>query len=101
MKKIEEIKKGLYIIDMNNGFVNYGAMANPKYNDLVPEQLKLIEKVRREEGLVNFVLEGHDPNALEFKTYPTHCVLGTKEADLIPELIDEQAKENRGPGKRY
>ena len=94
MKNFEEIKKALYIIDMNNGFVNFGAMANPEYNKLVPEQLKLVEKVRKEEELVNFVLEGHDPDALEFKTYPAHCVLGTPEADLIPELIGEQAKDN-------
>ena len=94
MTNLEEYKKALYIIDMNNGFVNFGAMANPGYNNLVPEQLKLVEKVRKEKGLVNFVLEGHDKDALEFKTYPAHCVLGTPEADLIPELIDEQAKEN-------
>ena len=94
MKKQVEIEKALYIIDMNNGFVNFGAMANPKYNELVPEQLKTIEKIRRENGQVNFILEGHKENALEFKTYPKHCVLGTPEADLIPELINEQNKTN-------
>ena len=87
-------KKALYIIDMNNGFVNFGDMANPKYNDLVPMQLELINKIRKENGLVNFILEGHDNDALEFKTYPKHCVKGTKEADLIPQLIDEQNKDN-------
>lgn len=85
-------EKALYIIDMNNGFVNFGAMANPKYNDLVPEQLKMVEKIRREKGAVNFILEGHDKDALEFKTYPVHCVKGTDEALLIPELIGEQEK---------
>ena len=90
----EDVRKILYNIDMNNGFVNFGAMANPKYNELVPEQLRLIEKVRKEEGIVNFILEGHDENALEFQTYPKHCVLGDKEADLIPELITEQNKPN-------
>ena len=92
--KPEEIEKALYIIDMNNGFVNFGAMANPKYNELVPEQLKTVEKIRRENGQINFILEGHKDNALEFKTYPKHCVLGTPEADLIPELINEQNKVN-------
>ena len=90
----EDVRKVLYNIDMNNGFVNFGAMANPKYNDLVPEQLRLIEKVRNEGGIVNFILEGHDENALEFQTYSRHCVLGDKEADLIPELITEQNKPN-------
>lgn len=90
----EDVIKLVYDIDMNEGFVNFGAMANPKYNDLVPETLKLIEKVRRENGIVDFILEGHDENALEFKTYPEHCILGTKEVDLIPQLKKEQNKVN-------
>ena len=93
-RKELEIQKALYIIDMNNGFVNFGAMANPAYHALVPEQLKMIEKIRRENGQINFVLEGHQEDALEFKSYPKHCVLGTKEAELIPEFVSEQTKEN-------
>jgi len=94
MKELEKYEKAIYIVDMNNGFVNFGAMANPKYNELVPEQVKLVNKIRKENGLVNFILEGHNIDALEFKTYPKHCVLGTDEAKLIPELIKEQDKEN-------
>ena len=41
-------EKVLYNIDMNNGFVNFGAMANPAYNKLVPEQIKMFEKMLRE-----------------------------------------------------
>ena len=90
----ENIRKALYMIDMNNGFVNFGNMANPKYNELVNEQLKLINKFRKENQLVNFVLEGHTTDSIEFDSYPSHCVLGTKEVELIPEFIDEQNKEN-------
>lgn len=90
----EEVEKVLYNIDMNNGFVNFGAMANPKYNELVPQQLKLIEKMRTERGIVNFILEGHNEDALEFKTYPKHCILGTDEADLIPELVTHKNNPN-------
>lgn len=94
MKKNEDFIKALYMIDMNNGFVNFGAMANPSYNQLVPEQLKMIEKFRRENELVNFILEGHDEKALEFINYPSHCIIGTEEAKLIPEFQGEQKKEN-------
>ena len=90
----ENIRKAIYMIDMNNGFVNFGNMANPKYNELVNEQLKLINKFRKENQLVNFVLEGHTTDSIEFDSYPSHCVFGTKEAELIPEFIDEQNKEN-------
>ena len=76
IKRDDEITKALYMIDMNNGFVNFGAMANPKYNALVPEQLEMIKKFRKEGELVNFILEGHEKDA------------------LIPEFIEEQEKVN-------
>lgn len=90
--KNSDFKKALYIIDMNNGFVNFGAMANQKYNELVPEQLRMIEKFQKENGKINFILEGHNDNSLEFNSYPKHCVYGTEEAELIPELL-EKSKE--------
>lgn len=93
-KENVEFLKTLFIIDMNNGFVNFGPMANPKYNDLVPEQQALIEMFREEDELVNFILENHDKNALEFVSYPEHCVEGTEEAKLIPEFQDEENKPN-------
>ena len=90
----DEINKGknkaLYMIDMNNGFVNFGPMANPEYNKLVPEQLRMLEKFKREGQQINFILEAHDKDANEFKTYPEHCVRGTMEAEVIPEFKDYQ-----------
>lgn len=80
-------EKILYNIDMNNGFVNFGPMANPEYKKLVPEQIKMFEKMIREDGQINFVLEAHNKNANEFKSYPPHCIKGTKEADVIDEFI--------------
>lgn len=93
-KEDMEFLKALFMIDMNNGFVNFGPMANPKYNDLVSEQQALIEMFREEDELVNFILENHDKNALEFVSYPEHCVEGTEEAKLIPEFQDEENKPN-------
>ena len=93
-KQLKEFRKALYMIDMNNGFVNFGPMANPKYNELVPEQLKMIEKFIKENQQINFILEGHNEDALEFKNYPKHCIKGTDEANLIKEFINEQKKPN-------
>lgn len=86
LEREEEYLKALFMVDMNNGFVNFGAMANPAYNDLVPEQLKLIEKFKRENQLLTHILEGHVWNAVEFKTYPGHCKRDTPEAEVIPQF---------------
>lgn len=80
------INKVLYNIDMNNGFVNFGVMSNPKYKDLVPEQIKMFEKFVREKQKINFILEGHNEYAKEFNKYPKHCVVGTPESFVIPEF---------------
>lgn len=90
----KQFTKALFIVDMNNGFVNFGAMANSEYNSLVPEQLNLIEKFRREEQIVDFIMEGHIEEAVEFLLYPKHCVLGTPEAELIPDFKAEENHEN-------
>lgn len=88
------MEKALFIIDMNKGFVVKGNMANNDYLKLVPEQLKLIKKFREEKGLVNFILEGHKKESIEFSKYPEHCIIGTDEVELIDELMPEQNKTN-------
>lgn len=90
----EQFRKALFIVDMNNGFVNFGDMHNSDYNSLVPEQQKLIAKFRKEKELVNFILEGHDIDAAEFLLYPPHCILNTEEAEVIPEYTLEQQSAN-------
>ncbi len=94
IKELEKYKKALYVIDMVEGFVNIGAMANPEYNKLIPEQLKIINEFRKNQELVNFICEAHTENALEFNNYPKHCVLGTKETELIPDFINQKEYPN-------
>lgn len=89
VKKLKDYRKVLYNIDMVQGFVNFGPMKDSSYNDLVPEQLKIINEFRDENELVVFVGEGHDKNALEFKNYPEHCILGDPESDFIPEFQNQ------------
>ena len=86
-EKIERLKnyrRALYNIDMVEGFVNIGAMANKDYNLLVPEQIKVADDFVESGDSLNFVGEGHSKNSHEFLSYPEHCVLGTKEAEFIP-----------------
>lgn len=90
----KQFTKALFIVDMNNGFVNFGPMHNKDYNKLVPEQNRLIEKFRREGELVNFIMEGHIKEAVEFLLYKEHCLYGTPEAELIPQFKKEEDHEN-------
>lgn len=87
MKKIEELKKLLIVVDMVNGFVKEGTMADPTINNITPEIVKIVEKfLVSEDTQVAFIKDAHELGCQEFKRYPVHCVKGTSESELIEEL---------------
>ena len=69
MKRREEIEKLLVVVDMVNGFIKEGNMADPYINHITPRIVKLIEKVMEEdEGLV-FVKDTHEKVQLNLKSF--------------------------------
>lgn len=88
-KSLEELKryrKMLYTIDMVNGFVRKGILSDLSIKDAIPEQTKLIERFIKEQQGIGFVRDEHTLNAIEFKTFPKHCVIGSGEELLVDEL---------------
>ena len=86
IKELKEYKKMLYVVDMVNGFVNEGVLHDKHIRETIPEQIKLIEKMKEEgEGLA-FIKECHGKDSTEFKNFLPHCIKGTSEAELVPEL---------------
>lgn len=86
MKEIKEIKKLLINVDMVNGFVKKGAMADSYIQHIVPEHIKLMEQMQKEGEAIAIIKDTHKENCREFNRYPIHCVEGTEEAELIEEL---------------
>lgn len=83
---MREINKILIIVDMVNGFVREGAMADKYIEHIIPEQIKLIDNLNKETAELIFIKEAHEENSIEFKRYPKHCIKGTKESELVDEL---------------
>ncbi|PXX79617.1 cysteine hydrolase family protein [Dielma fastidiosa] len=82
--------KALFVIDMVNGFVKEGAMHDIKIMSIVP----CIENLVREfDGDCYFIRDAHDRDAIEFKSFPSHCVKGTSESEVIDELRPYVKKE--------
>lgn len=86
-KKLNEFRKSVYLIDMVEGFVNTGSMANPLYNKLVPTQEKVLNYFAEDGESINLIGEWHDVDATEFINYPPHCIKNTLEANFIPEFL--------------
>ena len=76
----------LVVIDMVNGFINCGALADKKINKITPNIEKLIQKAKKENTKIIAFKDTHIKGDEEFKMFPEHCVKGTKECELIPEL---------------
>lgn len=84
---LKNARELLINIDMVNGFVKEGSLAAHSIMRVVPRQVELLNEglEKNEIGLV-FIRDAHSPDAIEFKTYPKHCVIGTRESELIDEL---------------
>ena len=80
------MKKMLVVVDMVNGFINFGALADKNINKITPGIIKLIEKAKKSKIDIVAFRDSHDVNDKEFEVFPPHCIKGTEESDFIPEL---------------
>lgn len=86
MKRKEELQKLLVVVDMIDGFIKKGAMADPYINHITPNLIREVEGTLSEDEGVVFIKDTHDMNSTEFKKFPPHCVKGSGEEELIDEL---------------
>jgi nicotinate phosphoribosyltransferase len=89
------------VVDMLRGFMEAG---NPLYcgdrtRRIIPNIQSLLELELARNASVFFICDHHDPDDLEFKMFPPHCVAGTTEAEVIPELAKYPGEVI--PKKRY
>ena len=99
MKKINNLKmykKCLIVVDMVNGFVREGVLHDDSIANIIPTQIKLIKETLAYGGLVIFIKDTHNKDSKEFKRFGNthHCIKGTKEAELVDELIPYEGLVN-------
>lgn len=87
MKDIEKIERGLFVIDMVNGFIREGKMKDLVIANIIPEVRNLVEEFLKADEGVFFIKDSHEKDCAEFRSYPEHCLKGTSEAELVDELI--------------
>lgn len=96
MKNLKFYEGMLIVVDMVNGFVKEGALADPEIGRIVPRQLSLIKEAHEKGHLVVFIQDTHREDSKEHRRFggALHCVLGTKEVELIDELKDWKNQED-------
>lgn len=86
--ELERMKSTLIVIDMVKGFREEGNMAIKDIPYIDEEVKELVELFLSTGDDVISIMEGHTKNSVEFSDFAEHCILGTKEADLI-ELLKQ------------
>jgi nicotinamidase-related amidase len=78
---------GLFCVDVINGFCHTGPLASPRVRAIITPIVGLFTAADTA-GIRHFVLmhDAHDPDAAEFADYPPHCIRGTEESVIVPEL---------------
>jgi len=91
------------VIDMVRGFLEPGhnLYCGDQARKIIPHVRRMLERERRAGSEMLFISDHHDPDDLEFQIFPVHCVKGTEEPEIIPELADFVATRNVIPKNRY
>lgn len=78
----------MLVIDMLRGFLEegYPLYTGEKSRRIIPNIQRLLERELTLGSKIFFICDNHDPDDPEFKMFPPHCIEGTVEAEVIPEL---------------
>lgn len=76
----------LVVVDMVNGFINFGNLADKSINRIVPNVKQAIKQAKMKGYKIAAFKDCHSSNDIEFRQYPPHCIKGTAECELVPEL---------------
>jgi len=76
------------VVDMLRGFLEegYPLYIGDNARHIIPTIKRLLEQELARGSTVFFICDHHAPDDPEFKMFPPHCIEGTVEAEVIPEL---------------
>ena len=91
------------VVDMVKGFLEpeHNLYCGDDSRNIIPNVKAMLERERDAGSQVLFISDHHDPDDLEFQVFPVHCVKGTEEPEVIPELQDFVTGSNVIPKNRY
>lgn len=78
------------VADMIRGFMEpgYPLYLGEKAREIIPNVRRRLEEEKRKGSRLIFLADNHEPDDREFEMFPPHCVKGTVETEVIPELAD-------------
>jgi nicotinamidase-related amidase len=82
-------KVAVMAVDVTVGFCREGALSSERVGHIVGPITRLFERAHGL-GVCHFILpqDTHSPDAVEFGSFPAHCVRGSGEPVTVPELAN-------------
>jgi nicotinamidase/pyrazinamidase len=82
------VKRALVVVDMIEDFVREGGAlyCGPTMAKIVPVIQRELARARVAGDPVVYLTDNHLPNDAEFAMFPPHALVGTKGAEIVPEL---------------
>lgn len=79
----------LVAVDLVKGFCTEGPLASPRIQGVAANAARILHRAY-DLGVRDFLFpqDCHPPDSPEFRAFPPHCVQGTSEVEMIPELAD-------------
>ena len=91
------------VIDMVKGFLEPGhnLYCGDASRQIIPRVVDLLQREKEAGSSILFVCDHHQPDDLEFKMFPPHCIIGTAETEVIDELAEFVEPGAVVPKNRY
>ena len=91
------------VVDMLKGFMESGhnLYSGDDCRDIIPNVKMMLERELGAGSSIFFICDNHESDGLEFRMFPQHCVKGSEETDVIPELSKFVTEHNIVPKNRY
>ena len=91
------------VVDMVRGFLEpgYNLYCGDDARSIIEPVQDLLRRESESGSTILFISDHHLPDDLEFQMFPVHCVIGTEEPEVIPELSEWVTDSNVVPKNRY
>lgn len=76
----------LIITDMINGFAHFGPLSSPRVAAIATPIAKFGKQFEEKGIKIIAFADAHSESSPEFSSYPIHCIAGTDESRIVPEI---------------
>lgn len=76
----------IFVLDMVNGFCHQGNLSSPVIKAIIPAIKTFLQTAIANKIEIIALNDNHSANNPEFKSYPSHCLENSLEANLVSEL---------------